>query len=38
MENNGLDRNEIRASIFEIVNRMSDEEMLAFGFTFPPVL
>ena len=29
MENNGLDRNEIRASIFEIVNRMSDEEMLA---------
>jgi Tfp pilus assembly protein PilZ len=29
MENNRLDRNEIRASIFEIVNRMSDDEMLA---------
>lgn len=31
MENNGLDRNEIRASIFEMVNRMSDEEMLALS-------
>ena len=29
MENNKLDKNEIRASIFEIVNRMSDDEMLA---------
>ncbi len=29
MENNGLDRNEIRDSIFEMVNRMSDEAMLA---------
>ena len=29
MENNGIDRNEIRASIFEMVNRMSDQEMLA---------
>ena len=31
MENNGLDRNEIRASIFEMVNRMSDEEMLTLS-------
>ena len=31
MENNGIERNEIRASIFEIINRMSDEEMLALS-------
>jgi Tfp pilus assembly protein PilZ len=31
MENNGLDRNKIRASIFEMVNRMSDVEMLSLS-------
>jgi Tfp pilus assembly protein PilZ len=31
MENNKLDRNEIRDSIFEMVNRMSDEEILALS-------
>jgi Tfp pilus assembly protein PilZ len=31
MENNELDRNEIRDSIFEMVNRMSDEEILALS-------
>ena len=28
MGNNGIDRNEIRASIFDMVSRMSDEELL----------
>ena len=31
MENNGIDRNEIRDSIFDMVSRMSDEEMLALS-------
>jgi Tfp pilus assembly protein PilZ len=31
MEDNGIDRDEIRASIFDMVSRMSDEEMLALS-------
>jgi Tfp pilus assembly protein PilZ len=31
MEKNGIDRNEIRDSIFDMVSRMSDEEMLALS-------